>query len=354
MNTEDNARNSSERYDRALDRAENLREEELERIAMPSDAGLGNPADDALPPDGMARIVQAAKISMTHPHTSADYVSVLRDKLDAILDLPLDWDDNHPLDNRNSYGEFRGLICKLRDDLADEALASPAAIEPETASEEAKKWRALYEAQIKLFDVEQSRRDRAARMGLPDPTQPERAQEQPSEQVRTCICVAFRRNDCPTCATVPLQVEASELDRKLDKYEISGDISHVVSQVTPPAITEPAPAMQSIGEDPEYRRLEVEQYKTQQAFNRIPTESNGAIADQARLNLCAYIDRLLAARQPAAPGVGARDGDLNEVVKFLMGAEPLEGVIFGERHPTKQGLFWWRLNLRAAMCRLKG
>ncbi len=56
---------------------------------------------------------------------------------------------------------------------------------------------------------------------------------------------------------------------------------------------------------------------------------------------------------PGQPG--AVDwAQLDEVTSFLMGSTPLEGVTFGERHPTKAGLFWWRLNLRAALCRIKG
>lgn len=31
-----------------------------------------------------------------------------------------------------------------------------------------------------------------------------------------------------------------------------------------------------------------------------------------------------------------------QVLKFLLGAGPLEGVWFGENHPTKLGRFWWR------------
>jgi hypothetical protein len=41
--------------------------------------------------------------------------------------------------------------------------------------------------------------------------------------------------------------------------------------------------------------------------------------------------------------------DLQAVLRFLMGEAPLEGVNFGEKHPTKAGAYWWRLNLRAGM-----
>ena len=35
-----------------------------------------------------------------------------------------------------------------------------------------------------------------------------------------------------------------------------------------------------------------------------------------------------------------------EIRKFLLGEGPLEGVWFGEKHPTRQGAFWWRNLLR--------
>lgn len=35
-----------------------------------------------------------------------------------------------------------------------------------------------------------------------------------------------------------------------------------------------------------------------------------------------------------------------EVVEFLRGAGPLDGVWFGDKHPTEQGLFWWRKRLQ--------
>lgn len=41
--------------------------------------------------------------------------------------------------------------------------------------------------------------------------------------------------------------------------------------------------------------------------------------------------------------------DLQAVLRFLMGEAPLEGVNFGDKHPTKAGSYWWRLNLRAAL-----
>ena len=40
---------------------------------------------------------------------------------------------------------------------------------------------------------------------------------------------------------------------------------------------------------------------------------------------------------------------LAEVCAFLDGSAPLEGVWFGDRHPTKPGAFWWRSALRAAL-----
>lgn len=39
---------------------------------------------------------------------------------------------------------------------------------------------------------------------------------------------------------------------------------------------------------------------------------------------------------------------LAEVVAFLCGEAPLDGVWFGGSHPTERGAFWWRKHLRAA------
>ena len=55
-----------------------------------------------------------------------------------------------------------------------------------------------------------------------------------------------------------------------------------------------------------------------------------------------------------ADQVAAPKDDLQQVIAFLMGDAELEGVSFGERHPTKAGAFWWRLNLRAAMHKAAG
>jgi hypothetical protein len=39
---------------------------------------------------------------------------------------------------------------------------------------------------------------------------------------------------------------------------------------------------------------------------------------------------------------------LQEMVEFLCGEDPLDGVWFGDLHPTEPGKFWWRKHLRAA------
>lgn len=36
----------------------------------------------------------------------------------------------------------------------------------------------------------------------------------------------------------------------------------------------------------------------------------------------------------------------NDVMKFLLGEGPLDGVWFGDKHPTEKGAFWWRKHLR--------
>jgi len=38
-----------------------------------------------------------------------------------------------------------------------------------------------------------------------------------------------------------------------------------------------------------------------------------------------------------------------EVVEFLCGAAPLDGVWFGDRHPTERGMYWWRKYLQATL-----
>ena len=37
----------------------------------------------------------------------------------------------------------------------------------------------------------------------------------------------------------------------------------------------------------------------------------------------------------------------SEMLEFLRGAAPLDGVWFGEPHPTERGQFWWRKYLTA-------
>ena len=39
----------------------------------------------------------------------------------------------------------------------------------------------------------------------------------------------------------------------------------------------------------------------------------------------------------------------DEVAKFLLGEGPLEGVWFGDRHPARKGLYWWRTMLREVL-----
>jgi hypothetical protein len=34
-----------------------------------------------------------------------------------------------------------------------------------------------------------------------------------------------------------------------------------------------------------------------------------------------------------------------EIVRFLTGECPLDGVWFGEKHPTERGTYWWRKRL---------
>jgi hypothetical protein len=39
--------------------------------------------------------------------------------------------------------------------------------------------------------------------------------------------------------------------------------------------------------------------------------------------------------------------NVSELIEFLDGSGPLDGVWFGEEHPTLKGKFWWRKYLPA-------
>jgi len=43
----------------------------------------------------------------------------------------------------------------------------------------------------------------------------------------------------------------------------------------------------------------------------------------------------------------------DELVNFLLGAESLDGMWFGDKHPDSRHAFWWRKELRKAMIRGK-
>ncbi len=43
---------------------------------------------------------------------------------------------------------------------------------------------------------------------------------------------------------------------------------------------------------------------------------------------------------------------MSDVFQFLLGECDLDGVYFGDRHPDKQGSFWWRKSLRKALSRM--
>lgn len=53
------------------------------------------------------------------------------------------------------------------------------------------------------------------------------------------------------------------------------------------------------------------------------------------------------ATPPDAPGTGPFT--LQQMVAFLCGEAPLDGVWFGNLHPGQRGQFWWRKFLRAAV-----
>lgn len=63
-----------------------------------------------------------------------------------------------------------------------------------------------------------------------------------------------------------------------------------------------------------------------------------------------FHDHSLPRREPTPPkeglGSSACSAVPDEVISFLLGEGPLEGVWFGEKHPTERGNFWWRKHLR--------
>jgi hypothetical protein len=69
------------------------------------------------------------------------------------------------------------------------------------------------------------------------------------------------------------------------------------------------------------------------------------MADEANRLLCATT------ATPAGSmlsGASKQDQAQREVLLFLHGAAPLEGVWFGDMHPTERGAFWWRKRLTEA------
>lgn len=59
-----------------------------------------------------------------------------------------------------------------------------------------------------------------------------------------------------------------------------------------------------------------------------------------------YSERSDGVNVPVPPSSGPFT--LEQMVAFLCGEAPLDGVWFGELHPGQKGAFWWRKFLRAA------
>lgn len=53
-------------------------------------------------------------------------------------------------------------------------------------------------------------------------------------------------------------------------------------------------------------------------------------------------ERLKGKGSGAAPCSSVSD----EIIAFLLGEGPLDGVYFGEKHPFHEGRYWWRKHLR--------
>jgi hypothetical protein len=89
-----------------------------------------------------------------------------------------------------------------------------------------------------------------------------------------------------------------------------------------------AQQMRSVDEE---RQMKIQAAKQQQ-------ESRRALAE------------LMGRKPPAPQGCREVGGSVvpEEILAFLRGAAPLEGVWFGEKHPTRRGMFWWRKLLPGA------
>ena len=68
-------------------------------------------------------------------------------------------------------------------------------------------------------------------------------------------------------------------------------------------------------------------------------------SDEARFVVQAYkvVEEALAKQEQGEPV--ACQSVSTEMLKFLNGEGPLDGVWFGETHPTERGAYWWRKRL---------
>lgn len=89
-----------------------------------------------------------------------------------------------------------------------------------------------------------------------------------------------------------------------------------------------------------------------------------ALLEQARDALQDVIDgceephKTKAALKDIEACIAKPEASQDEIIAFLKGSAPLEGVYFGENHPTKKGLYWWRKLLPCSLakpdCNLDG
>ena len=109
-----------------------------------------------------------------------------------------------------------------------------------------------------------------------------------------------------------------------------------------PTVDGEAPDEVSLGEQIEHQRSiyggDIETFGTESEWT---IKSGSILASLLELQI----------RRDSAPSAPAAETMAvpKVVIDFLCGAGPLDGVHFGDKHPTERGNFWWRNYLRDAL-----
>lgn len=92
----------------------------------------------------------------------------------------------------------------------------------------------------------------------------------------------------------------------------------------------------------EFADARYEEAKDQDHGNgKADTEYCRAEVARTRAAMIEAIDRLTAIHADQARDA-QRWREIQPLLNFLQGVSPIDGVYFGERHPERKGLYWWR------------